>query len=225
VTGLEASKRARRARCPDGSKPGPGVRRLLETLASYVSDENGSDVWPGINTIAEAQDITVRAVKKQLRKAKELGLISSEPRHRENGRGRLSDRITLRFLDQRECLDTPASRDQRDPRNPTKGNLCHDQGEPLGPTKVSVWTPEQQEEQQKEQPPFIDSPQHVFADTPSLPSPIPSPHSPPSLPHEELLALGRKLAQHPRPFANRREGDVSALEVEALGLALGMEAV
>lgn len=66
-------------RCGD-----PVTKAVLVTLSRWAKPD-GSDCWPGIDTIAEAVEVAPRTVQRHLDALEKRGLIRREPRIRTNG--------------------------------------------------------------------------------------------------------------------------------------------
>jgi hypothetical protein len=72
---------------------GPGRKATLTCLVSYA-DEIGT-CFPGQALIAEATEQGERTVRRHLAELEEAGVLCRELRHRDDGRGRTSDRFRL----------------------------------------------------------------------------------------------------------------------------------
>jgi len=96
----------------------PNLNRFLIALASEVRRENGIEVWPGINRLAQRLNVSRSTVIRLKKTAKAAGLIDYARRSRGegNGTGRSSDLIRLLFLQGRTAMP-PRSSDTQG-RNP-----------------------------------------------------------------------------------------------------------
>ena len=84
---------------------GSSTAKAVLLALAYYADEEGV-CWPSQETLARDTEFTSRAVRTAIGKLQELGLISSEKRHRRDG-SRASDMITLNVGAQPNRHDVP----------------------------------------------------------------------------------------------------------------------
>ena len=97
--------------------PSPGAKLILVLLANYA-DEDG-ECYPGQERISKQASMSVRAVRDNIGKLEEFGLIERVIRQRKDGRGRTSDLYRLNL--------TKTNRQISPVEQTTNRQISHDQ--------------------------------------------------------------------------------------------------